>query len=241
LYDLAEHVIPQDVREAPAPSREEAMKRLICLGANACGVGTAEDIAEYFHVDGWRDRLPPGRWLGENSARAKPILKRLVAELVEDGRLVSVRVEGWKREAYVTPAMRIPKAVDSRGLVTPFDSLVWDRARLKRLFGMEYTIEIYTPARRRVYGYYVCPFLLGDEIVARCDVRADRERGVLVVPAAFLEAGQSARRVAAELAGELRLLQSWLGLRRIEVGLRGNLAGELRRTCKQQRADGQAK
>jgi uncharacterized protein len=232
LYDLAERVIPQHVREAPAPSREEAMKRLVCLGAKACGVGTAEDIAQYFDVDGWRDRLPPGRWLGEDGAREKPILKRLVAELVDEGRLLSVHVEGWKQTAYVTPAMRIAKAVDSRGLVTPFDSLVWDRARLKRLFGMEYTIEIYTPAPQRVYGYYVCPFLLGDQIVARCDLKADREREVLVVPAAFLEAGQSARRIAPALAGELRHLQAWLGLSRIEVGMRGDLAGELRRASK---------
>ena len=101
------------------------------------------------------------------------------------------------------------------------------------LFGMEYTIEIYTPAPRRVYGYYVCPFLLDDQIVARCDLRADRERRVLVVPAAFLEPGQSARRIAPALAGELRQLQTWLGLRRIEVGMRGDLAGELRRASKQ--------
>src|SRR5439155_24920030 len=145
-------------------------KRLICLGAKACGVGTAEDIAEYFHVDGWRDRLPPGRWLCEKGQRAKPIFKRLVTELVEERSLIPVRVEGWTGEAYVPQGVRIPKEVDSRAVVTPFDSLVWDRARLRRLFGMEYTIEIYTPAPRRVFGYYVCPFLLHDEIGARCDL-----------------------------------------------------------------------
>ena len=105
------------------------------------------------------------------------------------------RVEGWKDHAYVHPDARVPRTVHSRGLVTPFDSLVWDRKRLERLFGMKYTIEMYVPAPKRVYGYYVCPFLLGDTLVARCDLKADRQRRVFMVQSAFLEPGHDARRV----------------------------------------------
>jgi uncharacterized protein YcaQ len=232
LYDLAERVIPRGLLDAPAPPREEAMKRLICLGASAYGVGTLADLAGYFEVDGWRDRLGPGpyweRRAGPGGQRAKPIVKRLVAELVEEGRLRPARVEGWTEPAYLHPEARVPRSVHARGIVTPFDSLVWDRRRLERLFGMKYTIEMYVPAARRVYGYYVCPFLSGDALVARCDLKADRERRVLVVHGAFTEPGQSARAVAPELAAELRAMMGWLDLERIEVGGAGDLAAKLR-------------
>jgi uncharacterized protein YcaQ len=152
-----------------------------------------------------------------------------VAELVEEGRLLPARVESWKDQAYVLPDTRVPSTVDARGLVTAFDSLVWERPRIERLFGMKYSIEMYVPPPRRVYGYYVCPFLLGDTLVARCDLKADRARRVLMVRGAFLEAGQQARRVAPALAGELRRMQSWLELDRIEVAERGDLAPMLRR------------
>jgi uncharacterized protein YcaQ len=212
------------------------MKQLLCLGAKAYGVGTFDDIAGYLEIDGWRDRLPPGPWWerpkGLEGRRAKPIVKRLLAELVEEGRLLPARVRGWNDPAYVHPGARVPRTLDARGIVTPFDSLVWDRGRLARLFGMMYTIEMYVPAPRRVYGYYVCPFLLGDTFVARCDLKADRDRRVLMVQSAFLEPGKDARRVAAGLAGELRHLQSWLELDGIEVAERGDLAAKLRRSLK---------
>ena len=208
------------------------MKQLICLGAAACGVGTARDLAGYFKTDDWRDRLPSlplwERPKGSGGGRAKSIAKRLVAELVEEQRLLPVQVDGWSEPAYLHPGARIPRRVDARALVSPFDSLVWDRARIERLFGMRYSIELYTPQPKRVYGYYVFPFLLGDTLVARCDLKADRRRGVLMVPGAFLEPGQDARRVASHLAEELRQLQTWLGLGRIEVGRRGDLAAKLR-------------
>ena len=140
-----------------------------------------------------------------------------------------VRVEGWKDQAYLHPDARVPRTLDARGLVTPFDSLVWERSRIDRLFGMKYTIELYTPPEKRVYGYYVCPFLLGDTLVARSDLKADRERRVLIVQSMFLEPGQDARRVGPDLAAELRHLQAWLELDRIEVARRGNLAATLRR------------
>jgi uncharacterized protein YcaQ len=234
LYHLAERVIPQQFLEAPAPWREDAMKELICAGARACGVGTFGDITGYLNVDGWRDRLVPGPWWegpkGEDGRRRiKPVGKRLVAELVEEGRLLPATVEGWTEPAYLAPAARVPRSVDARALVTPFDSLVWDRRRIKRLFGMDYTIEIYTPEPKRVYGYYVFPFLLGDTLVGRCDLKSDRPRRVLMVRSAFSEPGRAPRRIVAELAEALRLMQRWLDLDRIEVAERGDLARPLHR------------
>ncbi len=232
LYDITERVIPNAVLNAPAPPREEAMKRLICLAAKACGVGTAGDITGYFNIDGWRDRMPPGpRWTwgkSTDSHRAKPIAKRLVSELVEEKRLAPARVEGWKEPAYLHPRARVPRTVEARGLVTPFDSLVWERSRMERLFGMKYTIEMYVPPPKRVYGYYVCPFLLGDSLVARCDLKADRAHKILMVQSAFLEPGQDSRRIVPELVGELRHIQEWLELDGIAVSQRGDLAGMLR-------------
>lgn len=232
-YDLTERVIPRPALDAPAPPREEAMKRLICLGAMACGVGTYRDITGYLDVDGWRDRrLATGQWWQRPAGadgRVRPVGRRLVAELVEEGRLVAAQVEGWAEGAYVHPEASAPRTVDARALVTPFDSLVWERSRIDRLFGMKYTIELYTPPPKRVFGYYVCPFLLGDTLVGRCDLKADRQRGVLMVPGAFSEPGQDAHRVAPELAAELERMRSWLELDRVEVGERGDLAPALRR------------
>jgi len=151
----------------------------------------------------------------------------------------AARVEGWKEQAYLHPQARVPRTVDARGLVTPFDSLVWERSRVERLFGMKYTIEMYVPAPKRVYGYYVCPFLLGDTLVARCDLKADRARKILMVRSAFLEPGQDARRVVPDLAGELRHMQAWLELDGIEVSERGDLArtlqGSVRRAARPKR------
>jgi uncharacterized protein len=229
LYDLAERVLPRAALDAPAPPREEAMKQLICLAAKAYGVGTFRDVVGYFKTDGWQDRRPPGPWWQKTSqGRAKPIAKRLVAELVDGGRLLLARVEGWREQAYLHPDARVPRSVDARALVTPFDSLVWERDRIDRLFGMKYTIEIYVPAEKRVYGYYVFPFLLGDALVARCDLKADRDRRILMVRSAHLEPGQTAKHVAPALADELRDVQTWLEMDGIEVGNRGDLAAKLR-------------
>lgn len=140
------------------------------------------------------------------------------------------RVDGWQERAYLHPGARVPGTVDARALVTPFDSLVWDRKRLLRLFGMKYTIEMYTPPSRRVYGYYVCPFVLGETLAARCDLKADRDRKRLMVQSAFLEPGRDARRVVPHLAAELRHMQAWLELDGIEVASRGDLAAKLRRS-----------
>ncbi|HTK29771.1 MAG TPA: crosslink repair DNA glycosylase YcaQ family protein [Vicinamibacterales bacterium] len=232
LYDLAERVIPAAARETTAPPREEAMKQLICLGAKACGAGTFADVAGYLCIDGWHDRRPRGpcwEW-PKGAGRAKPIGARLMAELVEEGRLVPVAIEGWKEPAFLHPDARVPpRPIGARALVTPFDSLVWERGRMARLFGMAYSIELYTPPEKRVFGYYVFPFLMGDALVARCDLKADRERGVLMARSAHLEPRQPAARVAGELAAELVEMSAWLGLRGVEVGRRGDLAAALRR------------
>jgi hypothetical protein len=230
-YDLIERVIPRAALDLHVP-REEAMKQLICLAAQAYGVGTFRDIVNYFNVDQWRDRLGPTPYWERSSTegprRAKPITRRLVAELVEEGRLLPAHVEGWSEPAYVHPSARVPRSVHARALVTPFDSLVWERSRIERLFGMKYSIELYTPLPKRVYGYYVCPFLLGDTLVARCDLKADRQRSVLLVQSAHLEPGREARDVAEELLAELREMQRWLELERVEVLERGDLGKALR-------------
>jgi uncharacterized protein len=208
------------------------MKELICLGAKACGVGTLQDICDYFRVDGWRDRMPAGPWWEQreqpSAARAKPVARRLVSELVEEGRLIPATVEGWKEPAFAHPGARVPKRTDARALLTPFDSLVWLRSRIQRLFGTKYTIELYTPPAKRVYGYYVFMFLLGDTLVARCDLKADRQRKVLMVQSAFVEPGCTASEVVPDLLEELRDMQTWLELERVELAERGDLAAALR-------------
>jgi uncharacterized protein len=212
LYDLPERVLPRRVLEAPTPSQEEAQRQLILIAAKRLGVATEADLGDYF-------RLPRA----ESKAR--------VAELTEDGALVPARVEGWRGAAYLStkrpPGLRSP--ISARALLTPFDSLVWARDRTERLFDFRYRIEIYTPAPKRVYGYYVLPFLLGDRLVARVDLKADRQAGVLQVRGAFAEPGTDTTLIAAELAAELRLLSDWLELDGVAVARKGDLASPLRR------------
>ena len=215
LYDLPERVLPREVLEAPTPSQEEAQRQLLLIAAKRLGVATEADLGDYF-------RLPRA----ESKAR--------VAELAEDGGLTPVRVEGWRQPAYLSterpPGLR--RAAAARALLTPFDSLVWARERTERLFGFRYRIEIYVPAPKRVYGYYVLPFLLGDRLVARVDLKSDRQAGVLRVRGAFAEPGVDTARVAEELADELRLLSDWLGLGGVSVGRKGDLAAALRRAAR---------
>ncbi|NBH05046.1 crosslink repair DNA glycosylase YcaQ family protein [Amycolatopsis sp. SID8362] len=207
LYDLTERVVPPDVL-ARTVSAEEGARGLIERSARALGVATETDLRDYYR-------------LGPAPAR------QAVAELVESGVLEPVSVRGWKAVAYRHAEARTPRSVTGRALLCPFDPLIWERARTERLFGFHYRIEIYVPEPKRVYGYYVFPFLLDGELVARVDLKSDRAAGVLRVHGAFAEVGADKARVLPELAGELRHMAEWLGLSGVAVGTRGDLAKPL--------------
>ncbi len=209
-YDLPERVIRPEVLTAPAVEEREAQRALLLLGARSHGIGTAADLADYF-------RLP------------MPVARPLLAELVAAGELEQVEVTGWPEPAYLHPEARRPRAVPARALLSPFDPVVWFRPRAERLFGFRYRIEIYVPGHQRVHGYYVLPFLLGDELVARVDLKADRAAGALLVRGAYAEAGVDHTRIATELAASLAELATWLDLTSITVEPRGDLAPALAR------------
>ena len=216
-YDLPERVVPRQYLEAPTPTPAEADRELVRRTARSHGVATANCLADYYRM-----RLQPGAGLAG--------AKVAIAELVEAGELEPVSIEGWKRPAYLHREARLPRRVSARTLLSPFDPVVWERERTERLFGFRYRIEIYVPAAQRVHGYYVLPFLLGDQIVARVDLKADRPQATLQVKGAYAEPGAPAD-TALELAAELERLAGWLGLERIEVAERGDLAPLLRPLC----------
>jgi hypothetical protein len=208
IYDLPERMIPAEVLTRPALPEHEARKELLLLAAKYHGVGTLQDLADYH-------RLTP------------TLCKQALAELVEEGRLLPVTVREWDRPAYLHPGARLARRISARALLSPFDPIVWNRDRALRMFGFHYRIEIYTPPPKRQYGYYVLPFLLGDELVGRVDLKADRANRALLVQSAWAEPGVNDREVVAELAQELRLMATWLELDRIEVTGRGQLGPSL--------------
>jgi uncharacterized protein len=214
VYDLTERVLPRHVLDAEVPPPEEARRRLLLRAARTHGIGTAADLADHHRL-----RTGPAR--------------RALAELAAAGELEEVRVAGWGPEpVYLDPAARAARRFPARTLVSPFDPLVWRRERLERLFDFHYRIEIYVPEHRRVHGYYVLPFLLGDRLVARVDLKADRSTGRLLVRSAHGEPDVDRVAVARELAAELHDLGAWLGVPDVEVAPVGDLGAALATACR---------
>lgn len=205
VFDLAERRIPAE-HFGRRVEREEAERELLRKAARAHGVATAKDLADYF-------RMKVG------AARPR------IAELVESGELVEVAVEGWRETAYLHREARIPKKLEAASLLSPFDPLIWTRPRVQRLFEFDYRVEIFVPPTQRQYGFYVLPFLLGDRLVARVDLKVDRPARRLNVKGAWAEDGVSD--VEGPLAKELWTLARWLGMERVAVGRRGRLARAL--------------
>lgn len=202
-YALPEQVMPTEVYRREVP-REEAVRTLMERAARAHGIGTLSDVADYY-------RLKTGD--------AKPAL----ASLVDEGVVHEVSVPGWKKAAYLHRDARIPRRIETTALLSPFDPVVWERDRALRMFGFHYRIEIYTPAPKRVYGYYTLPVLVDDALVGRIDLKNDRKRGVLRVQSAWREEGV-ADAVAERVVPALRELAAWQGLGELEVVDRGDLA-----------------
>lgn len=208
MYDLAERVIPASVLAAPEFALEDGQRELVRRATAALGVGTAKDVADYFRMSA-----------AETRARLR--------ELVASGELTEVRPDGWTAIGYLHPSADATP-VDAAALLSPFDSLLWERTRVQTIFGFRHSFEIYVPEAKREYGYFVLPFLLGDRLQGRVDLKADRPGRRLLVQGSFAELGSDPADVADALTGELRSLASWLDLDDISVARRGNLATALR-------------
>ena len=207
VYGLPGKVLPSAIVNLPTPTRQAAHRALYRQAIRAMGIATSKDLRDYFRmpVDGAKARM---------------------AELVEDGAMIPVTVRGWRDPAYLDPAARWPRQVNAQALLSPFDNLIWFRERTERMFGVRYRIEIYTPAEKRTHGYYVLPFLEGDALTARVDLKADRKAGILIVQASHAEPWASTA-TPVRLAEELKLMAGWLGLDSVRVERKGDLAAAL--------------
>jgi uncharacterized protein YcaQ len=193
IYDTPERVLPEDVLNAPTPSEHDARKQLLVRSAIAQGVATASDLADYY--------------------RQKPAtVKALIIELVEEGELRTIAVDGWTEKALIHRVAKLPKQLHATALLSPFDSLVWCRPRNERLFDFHYRIEIYTPKEKRKFGYYVLPFMMNGEMVGRVDLKADRANSKLLVHSVHTEKGVKRSTINDALNNEIRTMASWLGL-----------------------------
>jgi uncharacterized protein YcaQ len=199
IYDIPERVLPQRVLDAPTPSERDARKQLLVRSAIAQGVATASDLADYY--------------------RQKPVVvKPLIAELVEEGELRTVTVDGWTEKAFVHRNAKLPKQLHATALLSPFDSLVWCRPRNERLFNFHYRIEIYTPKEKRKFGYYVLPFMMNGEMAGRVDMKADRAANTLLAHSVHTEKGVKRASINEALNSELLAMATWLQLDRVQIG-----------------------
>lgn len=208
LYDAPERVIPVEFLEAPTLSKEAAHRVLLLDAVRHHGIGTENDIADYFRLK-LRVSAP------------------LLAEMAASGQIEEVEIRGWSGPVYMDPNAVRPRRIEGATLLSPFDPVTWHRERAERLFDFQYRIEIYTPEPQRVYGYYVLPFMLDGELVGRVDLKADRKHGSLLVRSAWHEQNAAPARVAEPLARELETFAAWLGLSGIKVGTKGNLAADI--------------
>ena len=204
-YDVPERVLGET---GPAPAKTEQQRALLLRAAGCLGVGTLDDLADYFRL-------------------SMPVARPLVAQLCEDGALQEVAVSGWDRPGFMLPGTSVPRKVRAECFLSPFDPVVWYRPRAQRLFDFHYRIEIYVPEAKRQFGYYVLPFLLGDRLQGRADLRADRAESCLVVPGVYAEAGADPEPLAAAMARQLRAMAGWLGLETVVVSARDPFARQV--------------
>jgi hypothetical protein len=210
VYDLPERVIPTEHLEAEAVSKEDAYRELLVLAAQHHGVGTVKDLADYYRLN-------------------VPIARKVAAGLEREGALERVEIDGWRGPVFLDPGARTPRRVEGSALLSPFDPIVWERDRAERLFGFRYRIEIYVPEPQRAHGYYVLPYLFDGDLIARVDLKAHRNAGLLEVRSAFIEDDGDAGAIVPALAGDLEQMAAWLGLGDVKVANKGNLAGRLGR------------
>ena len=211
-YDIVERMLPAEILETPPTPEADARRQLLLMAARSLGVATLTDLADYYRLK-------------------VPVSKPVVADLVAEGKLIAVEVDGWRKAAFMHPEAAAPRTVSGRALLTPFDSLIWNRERTERLFAFDYRLEIYVPKPKRIYGYYVLPFLLDGQLAGRVDLKADRANGVLRVQAAHVEddldTPMDRPHIAEELFAELASMASWLDLDGVVAVDRGRLAKDL--------------